>query len=172
MTKELEAKTEDISKLLYEVYDVPSGICEYIDEVLQRLEAIDNTNPSEALDKLDEIIDYYNEPQYDVCESSYPNEFKEMWEKEINTIKQALIQAEIDKKQLELYIQENTKLFSNLVNKSKKELAWDIAVKKNVDIALLKREKSVDSYNFVASLSPMKRDELTEEEFNLLKEVE
>ena len=42
MNKEyLEAKAEDISKLLYEVYDVPSSICEYIDESLQRIKDLE-----------------------------------------------------------------------------------------------------------------------------------
>ena len=40
MIKELEAKMEDIPKLLYEVYDVPSTICEYIKEALIELEQL------------------------------------------------------------------------------------------------------------------------------------
>ena len=56
MSKEyLEAKPEDISKLLYEVYDVPSGICEQIKNMAQRLESIDNANPSEALECLEAL---------------------------------------------------------------------------------------------------------------------
>ncbi len=58
MSKEyLEAKPEDIVKLLYEVYDVPSGICEHIKNMQQRLEAIDNSKPSEAMDSLKQIED-------------------------------------------------------------------------------------------------------------------
>ena len=155
MTKELEAKTEDISKLLYEVYDVPSGICEYIDEAFQRLEAIDNANPSEALECLESM--YARLPQWDLCRNQDQH----------NTIKQALIQAEIDKKQLELYIQENTKLFSNLVNKSKKELAFDIIKGKNVMIHLLKCVSSVEEYNDYVSTD----EQLTQEEFDTLKEA-
>ena len=49
MSKELEAKAEDIVKFLYEVWGVSSGMCEQIETKLKRLEAIDNSNPSEAL---------------------------------------------------------------------------------------------------------------------------
>lgn len=60
MSKEyLEAKPEDIANLLYEVYDVPSGICEQIKDMVQRLESIDNAKPSETLaayEKLDNTL--------------------------------------------------------------------------------------------------------------------
>lgn len=71
-----------------------------LEELLTEYEAIKNSKPSEAVEKLEEIINYYNEPQYDVCECSYPNEFRDMWEKELITIKQALLKAEQDKKKL------------------------------------------------------------------------
>ena len=56
MSKEyLEVKSEDIANLLYEVYDVPNGICEHIKNMVQRLESIDNANLSEALEDLDRM---------------------------------------------------------------------------------------------------------------------
>lgn len=87
-----ELETGDGPKITVE--DILPYKCEQVEQALKRLEAIDNANPSEALDRLYEIIDYYNESQYDVCENSFYNEFKDMWGKEINTIKQALLKQQ------------------------------------------------------------------------------
>jgi len=57
VNKELKAKPEDISELLYEVYDVPSEICKQIKNMVQRLKAIDNAKSSEALECLKQIED-------------------------------------------------------------------------------------------------------------------
>lgn len=93
-----------------------------LEEILTEYEAIKNSNTSEALDRLYEIIDYYNEPQYDVCENSFPNEFKDMWKKELNTIKQALLKAQEQEKELKSEINtlfsymEFAKLFFEIFN--------------------------------------------------------
>ena len=64
-----------------------------IEEALQRLESIDNANPSEALECLEEIIHEFNEPHYELSgEYSYKNELLRRCENEVNTIKQALQQ--------------------------------------------------------------------------------
>lgn len=47
--------------------------------------------------------------------------------------------------------------------------AWDIVVKKSVDMLLIKKYDNVSDYNSAVWLSG--REKLTEEEFNLLKEV-
>lgn len=167
MSRGLEAKTEDISKLLYEVYDVPSGICEYIDKVLQRLEQIDNarvfekvecSEALECLEKLEELVQNIE----NVYESPYSN--GEESYNDLNTIKQALIQAENNRIKLE----KSEKIISRLIDKkSKKELAWDIAKNKLVDVFKLYNCKTVEEYN-----QAQYRDcKLTEEEFELLKEV-
>ena len=82
-----------------------------------------------------------------------------------NAIKQALIQAEKDKKLLEIYIKENANQFDALLDKDKKALAWEITVKKNVRIYWIKSYSSVKTYN--NGLPP--KEQLTEEEFELLK---
>ena len=131
---------------------------------------------------LEEIIGYYNEPVYDVCETSYNNEFVEMWKKELDTIKQALIEAENNRIKLE----KSEKIISRLIDKkSKKELACDIAVKKRVDIHLLRTcidcfQDSLNAYNNEITkrhnnwngyqIKPLSCYLLTEEEFDLLKE--
>lgn len=106
---------------------------ETIKQALQRLESIDNANPSEALECLEKLSK--SMPQYD------------SWIKYIDTIKEALLKAEQDKK---------------------KTRCWDIVVKKNVDMLLIKKYDNVSDYNSAVWLSG--RDKLTEEEFNLLKE--
>lgn len=88
MNKEyLEVKAEDISKLLYEVYDVPSGICEQIKNMQHRLESIDNANPSEALKELEELEKMLNKfVKYKVIDIAFIN------------IKQALLKAQEQEK--------------------------------------------------------------------------
>ena len=86
MTKELGAKIEDISKLLYEVYDVPSGICEHIEQALTELEQIKNAEPTKALERLE-----------DMAKDTYVGDY---YKKNIDTIKQALIKAEQDRAEL------------------------------------------------------------------------
>jgi hypothetical protein len=46
---ELQVEPNDIVKILYDIYNVPSGICKQIKDMVQRLESIDNVNPSGAL---------------------------------------------------------------------------------------------------------------------------
>ena len=107
-----------------------------IKQALQRLEAIDNAEPSEALEKLGDI-------SYLVLNEIDDLKNKELWKSYFGTIKQALIQ------------------------KTKKEQAWDIVVKKNVDVGLIKKLGSAGQYN---SHKWDWMPNLTEEEFNTLKE--
>ena len=151
--EQIDNSKKDINSLYSNMHQTSDELDKSLKDSLlknAKIEAIDNADPSEALDYINCFL---NEMTYCL---EHPKEYVKGYEKEIfykykytfeTTIKQAL------------------------TTKHKKELAWDIVVKKNVDIALLKREKSVDSYNFCASLSPIKRDELTKKEFNLLKEV-
>jgi hypothetical protein len=46
---ELQVEPNDIVKILYDIYNVPSGICKQIKDMVQRLESIDSVNPSAAL---------------------------------------------------------------------------------------------------------------------------
>ena len=114
---------------------------------LQRLEAIDNANPSEALKVLNCFL---NEMTYCL---EHPKEYAKGYEKEIfykykytfeTTIKQAL------------------------TTKSKKELAFEIIKEKKVDVLLLTRCETVYEYNY-HKWSEV--GELTQEEFDLLKEM-
>ena len=93
---------------------------------------------------------------------------------EINTIKQALIQAENNRIKLE----KSEKIISRLVDKkSKKELAWEIVIKKKVDILGFRRTLSLikdfkyEDYAKSENIWKLYSGKLlTEEEFELLKE--
>lgn len=75
----------------YEVY--PTNDCE----------AIDQANPSEALESLEEIIHEFNEPHYELSgEYSFRNELLRRCENEVNIIKQALLKAQEQEKENEL----------------------------------------------------------------------
>lgn len=99
-------------------------------------------------------------------------EMKEALEDKISSLRkeleQALIQAENDKEKIKILKEKHKERLTALENlektKSKKELAWDIAIKKNVNLRSLKRSETVEDYNILWTT-----DVLTEEEFNLLK---
>lgn len=149
--------------------------CNIIEKALKRLEAIDNANPSEALKCLE---NWYNTQSPRIKMYEYELHYR--------VIKQALIQAEHDKKLLKIYEQENENLFNNIVDKEKKELAFDIIKEKcltNCNLALVKDNVHYENYckEFEYFLNKYnespngfeitKEDLLTEEEFDLLKEV-
>lgn len=127
---------EDLS-----VRDIYENEYDIVKNALQRLESIDNANPSEALECLERLEYYHTRSVSDLgC--------KEHRLKDISTIKQALLKAEQDKK---------------------KAIAWDIVISKNVDMLLIKKYDNVSDYNSAVWLSG--REKLTEEEFKIIKEV-
>lgn len=73
--------------------------CDVIEQALLRLEAIDNANPSEALECLEEIKNYF--PFVDLDKGK-----EYVCEKEFNTIKQALLKAEKEHNSVNLLMQE------------------------------------------------------------------
>ena len=121
---------------------VERTIIEDIKEKLQRLEAIDNADTSRALECLERINNYG-------CGINDNMKFSEVFEKEYNTIKQAL------------------------KPKSKKELAWDIVKEKRINLEYFIKDFINDNYNYTFYKAYSKRYgayQLTEKEFNLLKE--
>lgn len=114
---------------------------EQVKKELKRLEAIDNSNPSEALECLKEI--------------------KKDWKWCLNTPK--IYQA--------FEIVEQALLKSQEQEKSDKEIAFDLIDTKNVDIKLLKwAYPSVEAYNVKVRTEKdyWWREELTKEEFDFL----
>ena len=93
-----------------EAYDI-------IKQALQRLEAIDNVNPSEALECLNKIVESFNETtvgMYGLGEVVVANDLIYNFKEELDTIKQALIRAEKD--QLLFKNIHNTKVKTPLVS--------------------------------------------------------
>lgn len=106
--------------------------CNIIEKELQRLESIDNSNPSEALECLFRI-------GYNHRENYINGRHKE----DYNIVEQTLLKAQEQEKVLV------------------------IIKEKNVDIFWLKNSKTKSDYNSHVFIS--KINELTEEEFELLK---
>lgn len=144
MSKEcIQAKPEDIVELLYEVYDVPSGICEHIKNMVQRLESTDNANPSEALECLKQIEDVIETKIGLGVVNTYL----------INIIKQALIKAQEQEKVLEIIFEKNVNVYY-----FKDELAfWNLSY-----------EYYINNFSSFHNGPAIKM--LDEEEFELLKQ--
>jgi hypothetical protein len=123
-----------------------------IEKSLQRLESIDNAEPSEALECLEEIRDFrYGKDKLLVCQT-----------KMHTTIKQALLKAQKEHKALEI-IKEK---YPNVV---------EVKLCKNYEYYKLRMSSKHDTeivkidWNDKSLLDYLKL--LTEEEFNLLREV-
>ncbi len=115
-----------------------------IEEALQRLESIDNSNPSEALEDLENMVDTFlvenkNKIEFNKV-NNYDCELLEERRKDLESYKQALLKAQEQAKVLE------------------------IIKKKNVNITSLKAY-DLEEYNMVYE------NKLTQEEFDLLKEI-
>lgn len=95
MSKELEIMEEEREWLVEQDYaDCYIKECDLVIKALERLESIDNAEPSEALDDLEKVNDYLSDV-YDY------KEIKEELRKDIENIKQALLKAEKEHKALE-----------------------------------------------------------------------
>ena len=71
--------------------------CDLVIKALQRLESIDNSNPSEALECVDKILGYFGKAQIETMTLS---------KCDVLTIKQALLKAQKERKALDLLMQE------------------------------------------------------------------
>ena len=137
LLKRYEGKTD------YNIYITKDWLLE-IKQCLKRLEAIDNAEPSEALNGLEFICKILNEKRIDV---------KWLFKKDYNTIKQALLQAQKDRKALEIIKEKN--------------VACDLFWNDFVDNGFGYHYYLEKWYKFQST----DNKKLTEEEFNLLKEV-
>ena len=123
-----------------------------INQALQRLEAIDNANPSEALGLVKRTCEIYVDSLkqrdligYDIIEKQI-NEA-------LDTIKQALVKSQEQEKVLEIIFENNVDIFS---------------LKKCIELDLpLTDEQRLHKYNHDYMMIGMKQ--LTQEEFELLK---
>jgi len=133
--------------------DIERGNCEYnvtdyldtIETALQRLEAIDNSNPSEALECLEKIIDNLD----DYADFEIKQEANEY----INTIKQALLKAQEPKQYLKWEDLVQARIYKVLLNGNRYEVVkrYDdyeyccitLQKKPNVSIYIYEHEKEV-----------------------------
>ena len=145
-----------------------------IEQALQRLESIDNAKPSKALEYINTLIkendnDIKNQntkvlgigmqAKFDI----YLN-YKSFM---LSIIKQALIKAQEQEKVLDDAIKLTCERGDKL---DYYEIILEIIKKKNVDTYILKMCKTVDEYNSKIVHIIGKTKELTQEEFDLLKE--
>ena len=93
--------TDSVTKHQYDYYENELQTLESIEQALELLEAIDNAEPSEALECLDKIVESFNETttgMYGLGEVVVANDLIYGFKEELDTIKQALIKAQKDEK--------------------------------------------------------------------------
>ena len=207
MSKELEA----LNKIQHDFCQLKGqelvSCYETIFNALKRLEAIDNAEPTKALECLENFIDECQTEMYNYAElqNGYQYEKWQYKKEQLETIKQTLIQAERNRKDIELiekvrngktiifvgkglammnadkyheYLKMEEEPISKKINKCLKEQAWDIAIKKDVDfkrfrnmLSLVKEFRYIEYAKSSVIWKQYSEKLLTEEEFNLLKEV-
>ena len=137
MSKELEAlgkniryKKEHIGNDTYRLYIKKNDI-ELLEQALQRLEAIDNAEPSEALKCLERITAYFL------------NKTKEMDFQDLRDIEQSLLKAQENEKVLEIIKEKNVDIYElqeceNVEQYNKKCDYWGVQLTQQ-EYDLLKR---------------------------------
>ena len=144
----LKKQSEDNKPILYlgKHYEKVILPLEEYQKMCNRLESIDNAEPSEALECLE-----YIKSQSPIC---YDNDGKFYeFEKEFDTIKQALLKAQKDRKALEIIKEKRVNV----------DLFWNDFVDNGFGYHYYLEKW----YKFQST----DNKKLTEEEFNLLKEV-
>ena len=134
--------------------------CDVIEQALQHLEAIENSNPSETLDKL---LDRANHDEY-LSRIGTEEAIKFLNENQmfVTSIKQALLKAQEQEKENDRL---DTKCLNILADNIRLENILKVIKKKTVNILLLELAENVDEYN--ERIVP--NGQLTQEEFELLK---
>ena len=133
----------------YDTLELMDKDFQIVQQELKRLEAIDNSNPNEALRCLDSLDDMFYLVKRRTTENGNHEEYEfyPCETKEYDIIEQALIKS-----------QEQEKIFK-------------IIKEKQVNFSLLMISDNVEDYNFYIPNIPCVEHKrcLTEEEFNLLK---
>lgn len=136
-----------------------------IEEALGRLKAIDNTNPSEALECLRENRNH-----------SLPSSMPMLkWEDNFKIVEQYILKAQ----ELENRVNIETESKQNIIKhnfalqkeNAKYKRSLNIIFEKNVDMWNLRVSKTVEQYNStITNYEEFKNCKLTQEEFDLLRE--
>lgn len=145
----LKKQSEDNKPILYLGKHYQKVILPYEEyqKMCNRLESIDNAEPSEALKCVDKILGYFGKAQVETMTLSKCN---------VLTIKQALLKAQKEHKALEIIKEKNVNMFG--FKRDIKQLGNRFTYKYY--------QSNLGNYH-----SGFDIQELTEEEFNLLKEV-
>jgi len=155
MSKELEAL--ETIKIKCHPNSNPSPIVdealEIVEQALQRLEAIENASPSEAL----KCVDILKE---DGCIITLTQG------KALETIRQALLKAQ-EQENENAKLKGQVKYLTEVGTEFQKVL--EIMFEKNVDIIMIRMSETLDKYNRMIYKDNFNRKELTQEEFYLLK---
>ena len=120
-----------------------------INQALQRLESIDNANPSEALEGLKK-----NEELFDEIAKENPTTYKD------GTVIEAY-----------LFMINTIKIEQALQKAREQEKVLEIILEKNVNLEVLSISNDVNIYNKVITRYSVWYKELTKEEFELLKKT-
>lgn len=132
------------------------GAFEILESALYRLEAIDNSNPSEALEDLIDMIEYFTRLDYvePIVRNEIHDKFKDIyWHKlpHLDTIKQALLKAQEPKQYLkweDLEFTRERQFIKVKLNNTEYILKYYVSVLKEEMIEILGADKS-----FVTGLS-------------------
>ena len=134
-----------------------------VKQTLQRLEAIDNAKPSEALGCLNDFIED-NKNSIEVSKANnYKTDYLEIKKRKLDIIKQCILKAQEQEK--ENARKDNLiKYYESLIREHQQILK--IIKEKNVDIYELQECENVEQYNKKCDYWGV---QLTKEEFDLLK---
>ena len=133
-----------------------------VNNTLQRLEAIDNAKPSEALKELELVENWIRDRELKISNVIEPS---------LNTIKQSLLKAQEQEIDIIHYkgtvdnLRRDNAILKDIKNEQEKVL--EIIRKKEVNMQIFNQCEDVETYNNV--YKKQKDRQLTQEEFDLLK---
>ena len=163
-------------ELVYKLNPKNYELCQILETALKHLESIDNSKPSEGLNKLEELkYNIQDEIRYHYSGYACCKEETHKYDDDFKVIERALLDKQDNARSEEIlqkYYQEGITLDSVRTLKQEKDnykKVFKIVFKKNVDMLLIKKYDNVSDYNSAVWLSG--REKLTEEEFNLLKGI-
>lgn len=167
-----------------------------IKRALLELKTIKEANPNEALEVLDKTISPLLEPIL----AKYEDDLSDRITANYFALKQTLVKAQENEelkvdicemfgldnlfpyndtkailKELEEYMNRKNQLWVDFMKISKElkeqKKVLNIVFKKNVDIIMIRMSETLDKYNLMIYKENFCRKEITQEEFDLLKEV-
>jgi len=149
MSKEYLEAIERIKNKFINFFHEDNPDVECVEDALQRIEAIDNANPSGALKSL-EVLEKIISPLLEPILAEYEDDLSDKITANYFALKQALLKA-----------QENEKVLEIIKNKN----VWVARLK-----GLIKKYNDLDALRIYNANMPSIDYQLTQQEFNSLKE--